>query len=143
MGWPGGRPDFELSKPEAAYPTATANVVTAAVAEASLRAQIDATREIIDIETQVLDVLQRQFELGGQSKAAVLQQAATLAQERATLPPLEKQLAQQRNLLANLAGRFPSQTVGESFEVAALQLPEEGPVSLPSKLVEQRPDVRP
>jgi NodT family efflux transporter outer membrane factor (OMF) lipoprotein len=134
--------DFERFQLEAAYLSLTANVVTAAVTEASLRAQIDATREIIDIETQVLDVLQRQFELGGQSKAAVLQQAATLAQERATLPPLEKQLAQQRNLLANLAGRFPSQNVGESFEVAALQLPKEVPVSLPSKLVEQRPDVR-
>ena len=134
--------EFERFQLEAAYLSLTGNVVAAAVTEASLRAQIEATKEIIDIETQVLDVLQRQFELGGQSKAAVLQQAATLAQVQATLPPLEKQLAQQRNDLAILAGRFPSQELGASFDLAALRLPEELPVSLPSKLIEQRPDVR-
>ncbi len=134
--------EFERFQLEAAYLTLTANVVTAAVQEASLRAQITATEEIIDAETQQLDVLQRQFELGGSSRAAVLAQAATLAQERATLPPLQKQLAQQRNLLAVLAGRFPSEALAERFELATMQLPQDLPVSLPSQLVEQRPDVR-
>jgi NodT family efflux transporter outer membrane factor (OMF) lipoprotein len=134
--------EYEGFQLEAAYLSLTANVVTAAVSEASLRAQIAATREIIDVETKQLDVLQRQFELGGQSKVAVLAQAATLAQERATLPPLEKQLAQQRNNLAILAGRFPSEELDATFDLDALQLPADLPVSLPSKLVEQRPDVR-
>jgi len=134
--------DYQRFQLEAAYLSLTANVVTAAVTEASLRAQIAATKEIIEIETQELEVQQRQLALGGASKSGVLQQAATLAQERATLPALAKQLAQERNLLADFAGRFPSQYLGESFDLDGLQLPQDLPVSLPSKLIEQRPDVR-
>jgi len=134
--------EFERFQLEAAYLSLTANVVTAAVTEASLRGQIAATKDIIDVETQELGVLQQQFELGGTSKVAVLAQAATLAQTRATLPPLEKQLALERNLLADLTGRFPNQDLGATFDLAALHLPPDLPVSLPSKLVEQRPDLR-
>ena len=134
--------DFERFQLEAAYLTLTSSVVLAAVEEASLRGQIAATEAIIKAETEELVVLQRQFELGGASKAAVLAQQATVAQTRATLPPLQKQLAQQRDLLAVLAGQPPSQRLGQHFELASLQLPQNLPVSLPSKLVEQRPDVR-
>ncbi len=134
--------EFERFQLEAAYLSLSTNVVTAAVTEASLRGQIAATNDIIDVETQELGVLQQQFELGGTSKVAVLAQAATLAQTRATLPPLEKLLAQERNLLADLTGRFPNQDLGATFDLAALHLPPDLPVSLPSKLVEQRPDLR-
>src|SRR5208282_144010 len=72
----------------------------------------------------------------------VAAQEAALAQTQAMLPPLEKQLAQQRDLLARLIGRFPSEELEEKFELSKLQLPQELPVSLPSKLVMQRPDVR-
>jgi outer membrane protein TolC len=64
------------------------------------------------------------------------------SRKSATLPPLLKQLAQQRDLLAVLAGGFPNQDLAEKFELSSLQLPQELPVSLPSQLVEQRPDVR-
>jgi NodT family efflux transporter outer membrane factor (OMF) lipoprotein len=67
---------------------------------------------------------------------------ATLAQAQATLSPLQKQLALQRDLLTALIGRFPSQEPSEKFELASLQLPQELPVSLPSNLVEQRPDIQ-
>jgi NodT family efflux transporter outer membrane factor (OMF) lipoprotein len=67
---------------------------------------------------------------------------ATLAQAQTTLPPLQKQLAVQRDLLTALIGRFPSQEPTEKFELASLQLPTDLPVSLPSKLVEQRPDIQ-
>src|SRR5262249_19740215 len=130
---------FEL---EAAYLTVTTNVVTAAIQEASLRAQIAATRDIIKAESEQLSVLEQQFALGGAAKSDVLQQEATLRQAQATLPPLQKQLAQIRNQLSALAGRFPSQDRGERFELADLRLPEELPVSLPAKLVDQRPGVR-
>ena len=69
-------------------------------------------------------------------------QQAQLAQVEATLPPLQKALAQQRNLMATLLGRVPSQGVAEQFTLADLKLPQELPLSLPSKFVEQRPDVR-
>ncbi len=127
---------------EAAYLTLTSNVVAAAVQEASLRAQIAATQDIVKAESDQLDLLNRQFELGAVARSAVLQQAATLAQEKATLPPLEKQLAQQRDRIAALAGRFPNRPPGQTFELSALTLPRDLPVSLPSRLVEQRPDVQ-
>lgn len=134
--------EYQRFQLEAAYLTLTSNVVTTAVQEASLRAQIAATQDIIQAENQQLDVLQRQFQLGGIAKAAVLAQQATLAAARANLPPLEKQLAQARNALSALAGRLPSDEPAARFDLASIQLPQDLPVSLPSKLVEQRPDVR-
>lgn len=134
--------DYQQYETEAAYLSLTANVVLTAIQEASLRAQIAATGEIVDAEAHQLDVLRQQFELGGIPGAAVLAQEATLAEARATLPPLQKALAQARNQLAVLSGRFPSEGAGASFDLSQLQLPQDLPVSLPSKLVEQRPDIR-
>jgi NodT family efflux transporter outer membrane factor (OMF) lipoprotein len=127
---------------EAAYLTLTSNVVGAAIQEASLRAQIGATQDIIRAEREQLAVLRRQLNLGGTSRAAVLAQEATLSATEATLPTLEKALAQQRILLTALAGRFPSQEVTQTFDLARLHLPEDLPLSLPSRLVEQRPDIQ-
>ncbi len=134
--------DYERYQLVAAYLTLTSNIVTTAVAEASLRAQIDATRQIVDIESHELDVLRQQLSLGGVAGGAVLAQEATLAQARATLPPLQKQLDQTRNRLATLAGRFPSEDIGAAFDLSQLKLPQDLPVSLPSKLVSQRPDIK-
>ena len=127
---------------EATYLTLTSNLVNAAIQEASLRAQIDATRQIIDDQQRIMVMLQRQFTLGDAPEAAVAAQQAALEQSRATLPPLEKQLAQQRDLLAALSGRMPSDTIDARFTLDALQLPGDLPLSLPARLVEQRPDVR-
>ena len=133
--------EFQRYQLEAAYLTLTSNVVGAAIQEASLRAQIVATQDIIDAESQQLDLLQKQVELGGVARAAVLAQQATLSATEATLPNLQKQLAQQRILLTALAGRLPSEEISQTFDLSALQLPQDLPVSLPSKLVEQRPDI--
>ena len=134
--------EFQRFQLEATYLTLTSNVVAAAVQEASLRGQIAATDEIIKIQTGSLDILRKQFELGQVAGADVAAVEATLAQAQATLPPLQKQLAVQRDLLTALIGRLPSQEPAEKFELASLQLPQDLPVSLPSKLVDQRPDVR-
>jgi NodT family efflux transporter outer membrane factor (OMF) lipoprotein len=127
---------------QATYVTLTANVVAAAVQEASLRAQIAATQDIIGISSKALGLLRRQFELGYVAGLDVAAQEAALAQVQQQLPPLQKQLEQNRDLLAALAGRFPRDDLDERFELAALHLPQELPVSLPAWLVEQRPDVR-
>ena len=127
---------------EASYLTITSNVVAAAIQEASLRAQIAATQEIIADQQQQLNLLEKQFELGAAARGAVLAQQATLNATQATLPGLQKQLAQQRNQLTALAGRFPSQEVSQTFDLASLQLPEDLPLSLPSSLVQQRPDIQ-
>jgi NodT family efflux transporter outer membrane factor (OMF) lipoprotein len=127
---------------EAAYLSLASNVVAAAIQEASLRAQIEATQRIIAAQRETLDILRRQEGLGAVTGADVAQQEAALAQAEATLPPLQKALAQGRNLLATLSGRFPSVRIGEHFELSDLVLPPDLPLSLPSQLVEQRPDIR-
>jgi NodT family efflux transporter outer membrane factor (OMF) lipoprotein len=127
---------------QATYVTLTANVVAAAVQEASLRAQLAAIQDIIAISTRALALLRKQFELGYVAGLDVAAQEAALAQVQQQLPPLRKQLEQNRDLLTVLAGRFPSDDLVERFELAALHLPQDLPVSLPSRLVEQRPDVR-
>lgn len=134
--------DSQRFQLEATYLTLTSNVVAAAIQEAALRGQIAATKQIIDIQSQLLKLLQIQYEAGQIASGDVAAQEAALAQVQAALPPLEKQLAQQRDLLARLVGRFPSETLTGEFELSSLQLPQELPVSLPSKLVVQRPDVR-
>jgi NodT family efflux transporter outer membrane factor (OMF) lipoprotein len=126
----------------ATYVTLTANVVTGALQEASLRAQIDATQETVKVESDLLGILRRQYELGQVSMADVAAQEAALAQARLALPPLQKQLAQQRDALIALAGGFPSDDFAARFRLADLKLPGDLPVSLPAKLIDQRPDVR-
>ncbi len=102
---------------EATYLTLTANVVAGAVQEASLRGQIAATRETIKIESALLDILRRQMALGQMAGADVAAQEAALAQAQLQLPPLQKQLAQQRDALTALAGRYPSEEVAETFDL--------------------------
>jgi NodT family efflux transporter outer membrane factor (OMF) lipoprotein len=126
----------------ATHITLSSNVAAAAIEEASLRGQIDATRELITINTDMLKILWEQFKKGYASELEVAAQESQLAQVTATLPPLLKQLAQQRDMLATLSGGFPEQDLPEKFELSSLQLPRELPLSLPSQLVEQRPDVR-
>lgn len=125
----------------AARITLSANVVTAAINEASLRAQINATTNLLAANTKALDILRAQFERGYSSRLDVAAQESQQAALAATLPPLRKQLAQQRDALAVLVGAFPSQEPAEEFELTDLQLPSDLPVSLPSRLVQQRPDV--
>lgn len=127
---------------EATYLTLTSNVVAAAVQEALLRAQIKATEDIIKIETDLLNLLLRQFSLGQVAGLDVAAQQSALAAAEQTLPPLQKQLAQQRDLMAALAGGLPSEELAQKFDLASLQLPQDLPLSLPSKMVEQRPDIR-
>ena len=127
---------------EAAYVTLTTNVVAAAIREATLRDKIKETQNIIAIEQDQLKVLNTQFKLGSITRSGVLAQEASAAQTKATLPPLQKQLAQVRNQLAVLVGQPPSQALNEKFHLSSLRLPEKMPVSLPSRLIEQRPDIR-
>jgi NodT family efflux transporter outer membrane factor (OMF) lipoprotein len=126
----------------ATHITLSANVVAAAIQEASLRGQIAATQQLVDISSNMVQTLRRQFARGYVSRLEVATQESQLAQVAATLPPLLKQLAVQRDLLAALSGRFLSQGPAEQFELASLRLPQELPVSLPAQLIEQRPDVR-
>jgi NodT family efflux transporter outer membrane factor (OMF) lipoprotein len=134
--------DYQRFQVEAAFLTLTANVVTTAIQEASLRGQIKATQDIIKGQNEQLEVLRGQFNLGAATRSDVLAQEAELATTQTTLPPLEKQLEQQRSLLATLTGRFPSEADRQAFTLAVMVLPQKLPLSVPARLVQQRPDIR-
>ncbi len=126
----------------AAHLSLTANVAAAAIQDAALDAQIDATRQLIEINTKSLEILKLQVEKGYASGLDLAAQQSQLAGVVATLPPLLKASAQQHDLLAALTGGYPSQALGGKVDLATLTLPVDLPVRLPSELVAQRPDVR-
>ncbi|WP_130618346.1 efflux transporter outer membrane subunit [Dyella amyloliquefaciens] len=127
---------------EAARLSLAANVVNTAIQEASLRAQIDATNTVIDAQTRALAILHDQARLGYASALDVAAQESALAQARQALPGLQKQLQQNRDLLAVLCGDTPDQAGALEFDLEHLTLPVALPQAVPSQLVTQRPDVR-
>lgn len=126
---------------EATYLTLTSNVVVAAITDASLRAQIDTTQRSVAAQSRILEILRGRLRLGDAARADVAAQETLLAQTEQSLPPRQKQLAQQRDRIAALAGQMPDaeQTY---FDLDGLSLPSDLPLSLPAKLVDQRPDIR-
>ncbi len=134
--------DAQKYQLEATYVTLAANVTAAAIQEASLRAEIETTQAVIQDERDILAIEQKQHALGQIAGQDIAAQETVLAQTEQTLAPLQKQLAQQRDLLTRLAGRYPVDEIEQTFLLDGLMLPHELPVSLPARLVEQRADVR-
>ena len=125
----------------AAQVTLSTNVVNAAVQEASLLARLNATKQTIDADTRMVEILRYQMAKGYANRLDLAAQESQLAQAQTALPPLQAQLEQQRHALAVLTGRLPSQADDIDFDLDALQLPQDLPLGLPSQLVRQRPDV--
>ncbi len=138
----GAQVDYEQFEWEATYLTLTANIVTTAITEASLREQIATTLSLIKAQRKLLEIIEKQFKLGGVNKSQVLTQSTLLSQTIATLPPLQKSLALNRDALAALVGRIPSESELPKFYLTELKLPKELPVSIPSEWVCQRPDIQ-
>jgi NodT family efflux transporter outer membrane factor (OMF) lipoprotein len=134
--------DYQRYQLEATYITLSSNVVLTAIREASFRAQLKATNDVLDSQVKELGVIEKQFAVGAIPRTTLLTQRNQLAQIRATVPPLEKALAQTRHQLSVYVGKLPSESGLPEFELELLQLPQELPVSLPSNLVRQRPDIR-
>ncbi len=127
---------------DASYVTLTADVVTTAVQAASARDQLAATDDIIASEEQQLKLVERRFALGSAAKADVLQAQAEVAATRATRPGIAQSEAQAQHALATLIGRYPHDVAPTELSLDDLTLPRDLPVSLPSTLVAQRPDIR-
>jgi NodT family efflux transporter outer membrane factor (OMF) lipoprotein len=127
---------------EATYLTVTSSLARAVIQEASYREQIAASQEVISSYQELLGVLQNQVDIGTAARANLLQQQAALAQAQATLPSLQKALSLQQNTIAALVGDFPNQYASRKFRISGLGLPHSLPLSVPSALVEQRPDIR-
>jgi NodT family efflux transporter outer membrane factor (OMF) lipoprotein len=137
----GAQAEYQKQELEAAYLSLTSNLVTALLTESSLKAQIDATEDLIALYRDALNITRRRFDLGGASQAEVLQQQASLAAEIATLPGLQKQYAQQRNLVARYLGGAPTGYTAPTIALSSLKLPGELPAAVPSRVVRQRPDI--
>ncbi len=127
---------------EAARLTIISNVISAAITDASLRAQIADTQTAVTDADAILDSLRKQLGLGQAAEADVAAQETLVAQLKATLPALEKQRELNQDLLAALTGRTPAELDETHFDFASMSLPDDVPLSLPSTLVTQRPDVR-
>ena len=126
---------------EATYITLASNVVAAAIQEVSVRSQIAAVNDIIEINQKGLDLLHDQQKSGYAMGIDVAAQEAALAAAKAMLPPLQSELEQTRDMIRALVGNLPNEDVDQKFELDSLHLPTDLPVSIPSKLVAQRPDV--
>lgn len=140
----GARAQEEASRFQmlAADLTLTTNVANAVIQDAATNAQIDATRQIVDLDGKMIEILRLQVAKGYAGGLELAAQEAQLAQAKAALPPLLKQSAQLHDQIAVLTGRFPAETPRSRFSLESLTLPADLPLSLPSTLVEQRPDVR-
>lgn len=134
--------EYEMFQLHAARITVASNIVMAVITEASLREQIVALQEIINAQQQQLVLSEKKFDIGVIAKKEVLSQRASLAQTRTQLPTLQQSLAQTRHQLATLTGRLPSNAQLPKFRLSDLTLPHQVPLTLPSQLTRQRPDVR-
>ncbi|HEY2628244.1 MAG TPA: TolC family protein, partial [Usitatibacter sp.] len=134
--------DYQRYQLEAARLMLAGNVVTTAIREASLREQVADTEEAIALQSRQLEIAEDMEKAGGVSHADVVSQRSELAKARASLPDLQKSLQQTRHRLAVYTGRPPGAPDLPEFKLAELQLPSELPLSLPSALARQRPDIR-
>ena len=127
---------------EVTYLTLVSNVVNAAIQEAVLREQIRITQTMIERQHQLTKIILKARALGQMSEADVATQQSAEANVEASLPPLQKQLAIQRDLIKALVGSYPSDHLDAEFTLDRLNLPEQLPQVVPSSLLERRPDIR-
>ena len=133
---------YESWQLQAARLMLAGNVVSAAIRQAQLRSQIDITRQMLGLHKKELNIAERRYEAGGVSEYDVRSQRTLVAQTRSELPSLEQQLDVINHQLAVLMGKPPAEAHVASISLDGLNLPQELPLSLPSFLVRQRPDIR-
>ena len=133
--------DVQRYQLDAAYQTLTGNIVTQALQVAALRAQLQAVRDVLDLDRQNLDLVRTERRAGSVPDTDVVSAQSQLATDETLLPSPEQQLDMAGHALAVLLGRAPGEWAPPDLDLAALTLPGTLPVSLPSELVHQRPDI--
>lgn len=133
--------DAQARRADAAYLTLTANVALQAVTIATLRDQIDAVQAMIDADQANVDLVRRAAALGGSGGSAKVAASAQLEDDRTLLAPLQSQLSAARHALAELIGQAPADWAAPDFALTDFKMDAPVPVSLPSRLVRQRPDI--
>ena len=130
--------EFPAKAPRAGAP---ANVANTVIAKAAYRAEVAATEQLVAIEKEQVRLSEVQAQAGTIPYSNVLTLRSQLAFVEATIPQLEQKVVQSEDLLATLAGHAPAEWSPPEIDLAELTLPSDLPVSLPSDLVRQRPDV--
>jgi NodT family efflux transporter outer membrane factor (OMF) lipoprotein len=138
----GANRDYENWQLEGARLMLAGNVVSAAIRQAQLRREIELSRQLLAVEQRELAITVERNRAGGTSDADVESRKTTIAQTQATIPPLEAQLDVVDHQLAVLMGKSPAEAQIPDLSLDALHLPQDLPLSLPSALVRQRPDIR-
>jgi NodT family efflux transporter outer membrane factor (OMF) lipoprotein len=133
--------DFQHAEVAATYITLSGNVVNAMIAKAGYQEQIKATEELIDLQREQIGMTEALAQAGTVPYSNVLSLESQLASYEATLPPLLQKINQTEHLLATLVGRTPAEWIPQQIAMADLTLPGDLPVTLPSQLVRQRPDI--
>lgn len=133
--------DVERFALEAARLNLAGNIASTAVREAGLRAQRAAIMQVVSAQTAQCQLVEARIQLGSATRNELLAAQANLEQTESTLPPVDKALAQTRNLLTTLVGRGTQTQALPEFELSGFHLPASLPISLPSELARQRPDI--
>lgn len=137
----GAELDAQRATERATYVTLLANIVDTVVARAAYRSETEATQRLIELAREQVRLAQVQVQAGTQPYSTVLSLQGQLASFEASIPQLEQKVTQSEDLLAALAGQLPPDFVVPDIHLSDLSLPRDLPVSLPSDLVRQRPDI--
>ncbi|MGN6482285.1 efflux transporter outer membrane subunit [Luteibacter sp.] len=133
--------DVQRHRFDAAYLTVTGDVVSQAIQLASARAQIAAVEDLLATDRHNLDLVLGAQRAGSATRADVALARSQLAQDETLLPPLAQRRDTARHALSVLVGKGPADWAPPEFEMADFTLPAELPLSVPSELARQRPDI--
>jgi NodT family efflux transporter outer membrane factor (OMF) lipoprotein len=129
--------DLQTHRYEAAYLTLTGEVASQALLVASANAQMQAVETLLDNDVRNLELVRAAHVNGTTTQIDVSLAETRLAQDRTLLPPLAQQRDAARHALSILAD-----WIAPDFHLDEFALPSNVPVSLPSEMAHDRPDVR-
>jgi NodT family efflux transporter outer membrane factor (OMF) lipoprotein len=133
--------ELERHRFDAAYLTVTGDVASEAILFASARAQIDAVQVLITDDQKNLELVRSAHQFGSTTQVDIALATTQLAQDETLLPPLAQQRDVARHALSILVGKSPADWVAPDFDLSDFALPENLPVSLPSEVARERPDI--
>lgn len=136
------RADAAARQADAAYLSLSGNMAMQAMKIASLRAQIAAVQAIVADDRRIIDIVQKAQAAGGEARSALTVGVGQLAEDEALIPPLQRDLDAARHQMALLSGKSPAEWTAPDFDLAKFNVAAVTPVTLPSQLVRNRPDIR-
>jgi NodT family efflux transporter outer membrane factor (OMF) lipoprotein len=137
----GAQVDAQRAQTLGAYMTLTGNIVNTGIAIAAYREELEEFDRLIAIEKEQLSIAKKQYQAGIATYSSVLALQSQLAALEASVPPVRQRLSQAEHLLATLVGKSPAEWAVPDLRFSAITLPQNVPLSLPSELVRQRPDI--